>query len=147
MNFIQKILDGFKHVGDWIVNGFSELFKFLAKPLSYLFYFLDGVFYFFYVLFDIVVKIIMIFVALFQFVFALIAGFLRTLFDLLTPSFNTGQVHLPSTSPQGFNVVISLVDPVGLLNIVPYILIAVVWGAFIMKILALFGGQVTAKGS
>lgn len=147
MNFIEKILDGFKRVGEWITHGFAELFKFLAKPLTYLFYFLDGIFYFFTVLFNIVVKVIMIFVALFQFVIALITGFLRTMYDLLTPSFNTGQVHLPSSSGQGFSVVLDIVDPVGLLNIAPYVLIAIVWGAFIMKMLALFGGQVTAKGS
>jgi hypothetical protein len=147
MNFIEKILEGFKRVGQWITDGFRELFEFLAKPISYLFYFLDGIMYFFLKLFDVAVWIIKIFVALFQFIGALILGVLRTIQDLLTPSFNSSLVNLPSNSADGLNVVLGLVDPVGLLNIVPYILLAFVWAAFIFKILALFGGSITAKGS
>jgi hypothetical protein len=145
MKFIEKILDGFKRVGDWIVNGFRELFELLSKPLSYLYYFLDGLFYFFIVFFDVVIKIINIFVALFQFIFALIYGFMRTLADLLTPSFSS-PVNMPSTSQTGLDVVLDVVDPLGILNIVPYICLAFVWFFFIKNILALFGGQVVAKG-
>jgi hypothetical protein len=145
LNFIEQILDGFKHVGEWIVDGFTALFNLLAKPLSYLYYFLDGIFYFITVLFDIAIKVINIFVALFQFIGALILGFVRTLQMLLTPSFSA-PVNLPSSSNQGLNVVLDLVAPMGILNIVPYICLAFVWFFFVMRILALFGGQVVAKG-
>lgn len=145
MNFIEKIIDGFKRVGGWITDGFRELYELLAKPLSYLFYFLDGLFYFFVVFFEVVIKVINIFVALFQFIIALISGFVRTLADFLTPSFSS-PVNMPSSSQQGLDVVLDIADPTGLLNIVPYILLAFVWFFFIKNILALFGGQVVAKG-
>ena len=143
--FIDWILDGFTRIGGFIVDGFKGLFDLLAKPLSYLYYFLDGIFYFFMQVFDIAVKVIMIFVALFQFIGALIVGFLRTLADLLTPSFSS-PFSLPSNSSEGLNVVLELVDPVGILNIIPYIGLAFVWAGFIFKILALFGGTMTVRG-
>lgn len=145
MNFIEKILTFLVSLGRLIVDGFVGLFELLSKPLSYLFYFLDGVFYFIMQLFDIVVKVVMIFVALFQFVAAMIAGVFRFFRSLLTPSFNQ-PVNMPSNSQQGLDVVLDVVDPVGLLDIVPYILVAFVWVFFAMKILALFGGNVVAKG-
>lgn len=77
---------------------------------------------------------------------ALIVGFLRTLQDLLTPSFNKAQIYMPSSSATGFQAVIEVVDPIGLLNIVPYIALALVWGGFIYKFLGLFGGNIAVKG-
>ncbi|MFH5781818.1 hypothetical protein [Heyndrickxia oleronia] len=144
--FVDIIIKGFTNVLHFIVSGFQKLIDLLAKPIHYLWYFLDGIFYFVTVLFNIVVKIVMIFVALFQFVFALIVGFLRTIQDFLTPSFNTGQVHFPMESNRGFSVVLDVVGGTGLLTIVPYILLALVWGAFIMKMFALLGGNLTVKG-
>lgn len=88
----------------------------------------------------------MIFVALFQFIGALLLGFLRTIKDFLTPSFNTGDVNLFADSKKGLSTVLDVVDPTGLLNVAPYILIAIVWFFFIMKIFALFGGSMTVKG-
>jgi hypothetical protein len=144
MKFVNVLFGWLGDLGEMIGNAFEGLFRFLEKPLSLLFSFFDGIFYFFTVVFDIVVKVIMVFVALFQFVFALIVGFLRTLQDLLTPSFKS--VNMPSDTQTGFNAVLDVVDPVGVLNIIPYIAIALVWSGFIYKLLALFGGTVTSKG-
>lgn len=145
MNFIEKILTFLVSLGRLIVDGFTGLFDLLAKPLTYLFYLLDGIFYFFMQLFDIVVKVVMIFVGLFQFIFALIAGLFRTLHGLLFPTFDQ-PTNMPANSRQGLDVVLDLVDPIGILDIVPYILVAFVWFFFILKILALFGGNIVAKG-
>ncbi|WP_214796709.1 MULTISPECIES: hypothetical protein [unclassified Exiguobacterium] len=145
MNFIEKLLSVIVGVGQLIVDGFTNFLSFLEKPLSYVFYFFDGVFYFIMQLFDVVVKVVMIFVALFQFIAALIAGVFRTLQGLLSPTFNQ-PINMPSTTSQGVDVVLDLVDPMGVLDIVPYICVAFVWFFFILKILALFGGNVVAKG-
>lgn len=146
MSFLDNIIDWFANIGGLIADGFGKLFEFLAKPFSFLLSLLEGIFYFFTVLFDIAVNVVMIFVALFQFVIAIITGLLRTLMEFLTPSINASNVNMPSNSSQGLGVVIDVIDPTGLLNIVPYIAIALVWMAFIFKILALFGGNIVAKG-
>lgn len=145
MNFIEKLLSVIVGVGQLIVDGFTNFLSFLEKPLSYVFYFFDGVFYFIMQLFDVVVKVVMIFVSLFQFIAALIAGVFRTLQGLLSPTFNQ-PINMPLTTSQGVDVVLDLVDPMGVLDIVPYICVAFVWFFFILKILALFGGNVVAKG-
>lgn len=145
MNFANTLLKWLNNIITFIADGFGKLFRFLEKPLSYLFYFFDGIFYFIAVVFDIIVAIVRIFVALFQFIGALILGVLRTIADFLVPSFSS-PVHMPSESGNGFGVVLDVVDPVGLLHIVPYILIALVWFAFIFKILALFGGNLSVRG-
>jgi hypothetical protein len=146
MKFVDSMFDWFSSIGSTIANGFNNLLDLIMKPLSYLFWFLDGVFYFFMMIFDVAVKLVMIFVALFQFIMALITGLLRTIQDLLTPTFNSADVNLPSNSEQGLQVVLDLVDPTGLLTIIPYICIAFVWSAFIYKILGLFGGNIVVKG-
>lgn len=145
MNFLDKLMTVFNGIGGLIVDGFSTMFEFLSKPLSYLFYFLDGVFYFIMLLFDVVIKVIMIFVALFQFIAALIAGVFRTFQALLYPTFDQ-PINMPSSTEQGVQFVMDRVSPLGLLDIVPYIALAFVWLFFIMKILALFGGDIVAKG-
>lgn len=141
MKFVDKIIDWFKFLGDLVADSFGKLFRFIEKPFSYLFSFLDGIFYFFTVFFAVVVKIIMIFVACFQFVFAIGAGILRTAYDLLTVN-PTDNVSFPSESRQGFNVVIDLIKPIGLYDVVPMIMIALVWGGFALKMLGLFGGSI-----
>lgn len=141
MNFI---LDFLSSILEYLSDGFSKLFSLIAKPLSYVFYFFEGIFHFVAVLFDVVVKVVMIFVALFQFLGALALGFMRTLQYLLVPTFNTSTVHLPSNSSQGLNVILDLVAPTGVLTVVPYICLAVIWFVFVMKIFALF--STGAKG-
>jgi hypothetical protein len=136
----------FSNLGSMIGNGFNNLLELISKPLSYLFYFLDGIFYFFMKIFDVVIQVIMIFVALFQFIIAIMAGLIRTLQALLTPTFNSADANLPSNTAQGLKVVMDLLDPTGFNTVVPLILIALVWIGFIFKTLALFGGQMIVKG-
>lgn len=145
MRFVDRLLgfigDSVRFIGDMIF----KLIEFLAKPLSYLWYFLDGIFYFFYQLFQVVVQIIMIFVALFQFFGALVLGFFRTLKSFLVIDFNATPMNFPSTTYFGVQEVIKVIDPMGLLSIVPMIATSLVWFFFIKKILGLLGGDVVNR--
>jgi hypothetical protein len=144
MKFVDKLLslirDSAKFMGDMIY----KLYEFLAKPLTYLYYFFDGVFYFFYQLWNVAIKSIMIFVALLQFFIALTMGFVRTIKGMLTVDFNATPINYPSTSYQGIQAVLDVVDPIGILDIVPLIILAVVWFLFVKKILGLLGGEIRA---
>lgn len=141
MKFVDMLLllltSGFNFIGDML----GELIKFLAKPLSYIYYFFDGVFYFLYQLFAVIVKVIMIFVALFQFFVAIVAGFMRTLLKMMTINYDATPVNYPSTSMQGIQAVIDeILEPMGVITIVPLILLAMIWFMFAYKIIGLFGG-------
>lgn len=151
MNMIEKILNGFTLVIAWLGNLFgrlftflgnlfSELFDLLAKPLSYVLSFFDGVFYFITVLFNVAVKCIQIFVALFQFLGSIILGVLRTIRLWLTVSISPN-TKFPSASNQGFQTVIDLLMPTGLMTVVPMVAIAFLWFFFIVKIIGLVSGQ------
>lgn len=157
--FVEKIIRGFEKIGSFFGDVFGKLFKFfadifgelfdlLATPLNYLLEFLIGIFYFITVLFTVAMKVIMIFVACFQFVGSLIMGVIRTIGMWLgiTPS---GAVNLPSASSQGFEVVMDIIAPTGLITVVPMVATAFLWFGFTLKIIALFGGQVmfNFKGS
>lgn len=146
MNFIDSILNSITDFAGYIGNLVSAVVDFLAKPLSYLLSFLDGIFYFISVLFDIVIKVIMIFVACFQFVVSLVMGLFRTLSKWMSFSFDTSYVSFPSTSGQGFQAVVDVLQPTGLFTVVPMILTGLVWIAFIFKIIGLFGGNPSRLG-
>lgn len=137
-SLLSMIAKGFNLVGDLIY----QLFSFLAKPLTYLYYFLDGIFYFFYQLYLIVVKIIMIFVALLQFFGAIVVGFVRSITGMLSIDFDQTPVNYPDASYEGIQVVLDLVAPMGLMDIVPLILIAIVWAYFVKKYIGLLGGEI-----
>lgn len=145
MKFVEKLLglikDGFMKMIGFFVDIFQSLFDLLAKPFQLLFILFEGIFYFISVLFQIVVKIIMIFVAIFQFIFAVIAGVFRTIAKWLTVS-PSGDVSFPSVSNQGFGVVIDLLQPTGLMTVVPMVAIAFLWFYFALKMIGLFGGQI-----
>jgi hypothetical protein len=140
MNFVSALLgalqQGFNFIGDMIF----EALKFLAKPLSYVFYFIEGIFYFIYQLFNIVVKIIMIFVALIQFFVAIVAGFMRTVIAMLTINYSAVPPVYPGGSYQGVQVVLDLLQPTGILTVVPYIILAIIWFGFVKKMIGLIGG-------
>lgn len=142
MKFVDKLLSFLKKGFTFIVDAITNLVDFLAKPLSYLFYFLDGVFYFVMKLFEVVVSVVMIFVALFQFLGALVVGLFRTITSWLSVNPNPSDVSFPSVSNRGFQAVIDILYPTGLLTVVPYICIAVVWFGFILKMISLFGGEI-----
>lgn len=142
MNFVEKLFDLLSRGVTFIGEMIWKLISFLAKPIQYLYYFLDGIFYCLFQLFYIVVEVIKIFVALFQFIIALILGLGRTITSWLSFKIDTSYVYYPSTSGSGIQVVLDLIEPLGLLSIVPMILQAVVWFFFIIKILSLFGGSI-----
>lgn len=132
---VSKIVKGFNFIGDMIF----KLMEFLATPLGYLLELLKGIFYFIYQLFNVVVHILMIFVALFQFLGAIVVGFFRTIFSFLTINYDQVQTYYPSTVGQGITSVIDLLSPTGFMTIVPYVLLAFVWLYFVIRIIKLFG--------
>lgn len=152
MNFIEKIIDGFnkiisfvgklfKGLFDLLASGFNSLLDFLEKPISLLFYLLDGIFYFFAQIFNVVVIVVKLFVALFQFIGAVILGVFRTIKMWIIPDL-TGNTHFPSATHEGFKTVIDLLMPTGLMTVVPMVAIAFIWFFFIIKIIGLFGGNI-----
>lgn len=141
MKFVDGLFsllaDGINYLGDMI----AQVIQFLAKPLSYLYYFFDGVFYFFYQIFNVVVKIIMIFGAMIQFFASIVAGFVRTITNMLTIDYDAVPVSYPSSSQQGMQAVIdNVLQPMGLLTVVPMIVLALIWFAFAYKVIGLIGG-------
>jgi hypothetical protein len=142
MKFVDKLLGLLKKGFSLIADTLGNIVDFLAKPLSYLFWFLDGIFYFITKLFAVVVAIIKIFVAIFQFLFALIAGLFRTIVKWLSVNPNPNDVSFPSVSNSGFKAVMDVIQPTGLLTVVPLICICVVWFGFIIKMIGLFGGEI-----
>lgn len=142
MKFVDKLLgllvDGFFKVISIIVL----LIEIIAKPLSYLLEFLKGIFYFIFKLFEVVVQVVMIFVALFQFLFAIIAGLLRTARSWLTVNPSAGDVSFPSVSNTGFGVVVDLLQPTGIMTVVPMVALAFLWLFFIIRVIGLFGGTI-----
>lgn len=145
MKFVDKLLSMIGDTARFIGDMIFKLIEFLAKPLSYLWYFLDGIFYFFYQLFLVVAQIIMIFVAILQFFGALVLGFFRTLKSFLVIDFNATPINMPSTSYLGVQEVLKVIDPMGLLSVVPMIATALIWFFFIKKILGLLGGDVVNR--
>ena|SRR5206468_5047888 len=140
MTFVDTLMtwlgQGFSFIGDMIY----KLIQFIAKPLTYVYYFFEGVFYFLYVLFQIAAKIIMIFVALVQFFIAIVSGFMRTLLRMLTINYDDSAIHYPDSSYTGIQTVLDFVRPMGFLDVVPLIVLAMIWFYFIKKMIGLLGG-------
>lgn len=141
MKFVDKLLSLLVSGFNKLIDSFFALAQFLAKPLAFILQFLEGIFYFISVLFQIVIQIVMIFVAMFQFLFAIVAGVFRTIKAWLTVSPNASDVSFPSMSNRGFSVVVDLVQPTGLMTVVPMVALAFLWFYFILKIIGLFGGS------
>lgn len=141
MNFVDKLLSLLKDGFDKLIAMLYAIVNFFAKPMAYLLQFLEGIFHFIVKLFEVVVQLIMIFVALFQFLFSIIAGVFRTIKMWLTVQ-PVSDVSFPSMSNRGFAVVIDLLQPTGLMTVVPMVALAFLWFFFIIKIIGLFGGQV-----
>jgi hypothetical protein len=154
MSLASKLIGGFNKIISHISNDFSKmftffsslfsnLFDFLEKPLALLYFFFEGVFYFFEKIYFVVVLVIKIFVACFQFVGALFVGLFRTISWWLNVS-PTADTHFPSASGQGFETVIDIIRPTGLLTIVPLVALSFVSFYFVVKIVGLFGGSVSS---
>lgn len=138
------ILDAFSFLFEFLGEIFQGFLDILLKPFSFLLALLEGIFYFISVLFQIAVGIIMLFVAMFQYFFLMVAGLLRTIGSWIgfTPSAN---YNLPSTSKLGFQTTLEQIGGTGLLTVVPTVLIAVLWLYFAIKMVALFGGKGDVK--
>lgn len=139
---LHGIAEGIGKVIEFIGRGFNVLLDFFAQPIMFLLTLLEGIFYFITVLFNIVVKIIQIFVALFQLFFAVATGLVSS-FDL-DASFNPGDVgsiNLPYYSSQGFQAVMDHLIGTGLMTVIPYALTALLYLAFARKVMGLLGGS------
>lgn len=138
MNFIERIMQLFFNLGEFIGNVITALVDFLAKPLAFLLQFLEGIFYFIAVLFQIVVLIISIFVALFQYLFSIVGAFFRTIASWIgfVPS---SSYALPYASREGFEATMEQVGGTGMLTVIPNVMIAIIWIYFAFKIIGLIG--------
>lgn len=136
----DAILNGLSKVGNGLVNGFKATMEFLSKPLGYLLELLECIFYFFACLFKVVVLIVKIFTALFQFFWATATSVLKTLLMWIgvVPS---GKVYLPHEAQNGFQVVIDKLMPTGVMTTVPMVATAFLWLFFGMKVFSLYGGS------
>ncbi|MFD5022373.1 hypothetical protein ACFWMP_26065 [Paenibacillus sp. NPDC058367] len=145
MTFVNSLLSFLSRSMSFLGDFFSKLLSFLAYPLGWLISFLDGIWYFLTVLFKIVVAVIMIFVALFQFLGAMALGFLRTIQSFLWIDFSSTPLNYPSTSYTGLKLVSEFLGPTGIMTVVPMIMLAVVWLLFVLRVFALLGdGDVDA---
>lgn len=138
---LRGIAEGIGRLIEFIGRGFNVLLDFLAQPIMFLLTLLEGIFYFISVLFSVVVKIIQIFVALFQLFFSIVSGLISS-FDL-DASFNPGDVgsiNLPYYSSHGFQAVMDHLIGTGLMTVVPYALTALLYLFFARKVVGLLGG-------
>lgn len=152
VSFADKIVDGFNAIFKFfgkifgglfklLSSGFQILIDLLAKPLKYLLYFFEGIFYFFEKVLEVVIMVVKVFVSIFQFAGSLIMGVFRTIKSWLTVDIH-GSSKFVSASNEGFKTVIDLLQPTGLLTIVPMVATAFLWFYFVIKMIGLFGGSV-----
>lgn len=92
----------------------------------------------------VVVGIVKLFVGLLQLLGALIAGFTRTIMSFLTVDFNSTPKNVLNETATGIDVVMNLLAPTGVLTVVPYICLAMIWFVFIKQMIGLIGGRVSA---
>lgn len=144
MNFAEKLFDLLLQGFNKMVDLFVILFTWLGKILGYLIELLVGIFYFIWKLFEVVIEVVQIFVACFQFVFALAAGVFRTIKLWITPQLS-GNMDFPSISNTGFGVVMDVLKGTGLLTVVPGVALAFLWFFFALKMIGLFGGQIMIR--
>ncbi|MDA1909649.1 hypothetical protein PDK24_28185 [Bacillus cereus] len=135
---------GFGAVTSFLSDGFNSLIDLLAKPLTLLFYLLDGIFYFFNKMFQIVVMVMKIFYAFFQFGFSVIKGIYRTI-DYWTHFTPSGNTNLPNWSTYGFKVAVEQVQGTGLMTVVPMVATGFVLLFFTIKMIGLWGGQIMIR--
>ncbi|WP_232700204.1 hypothetical protein [Brevibacillus daliensis] len=126
----------------YLITGLADLltsfFKFLAKPISWFLQLLDGVFYFIYKLFTVIADLLHLFLALLQAVLAVVAGLFRTIQTLLAWN---GGTFTNKLGNDGIDIFIEALRPLGVLQILPYLLLALdvfLTGYLIIRIV---GGQ------
>lgn len=131
---VGKIVEGFNALGKLIYN----MFSFLAPVLGFLWELLQGIGYFIVQLALVVWAVIKLFTALLQFFGALVVGFFRTIFSFLTIDFNANPINYPSESMTGMSYVAQWLNVGGMLDVLPYVILAVVWLLFVVAVFRLF---------
>ncbi|MEK3837935.1 hypothetical protein [Paenibacillus sp. FSL R7-0128] len=145
MTFVHSLLSFLSGAFNWLGDAFGKLFQLLSVPFGWLLWLFDGIWYFLFSLFKIVVAVLHIFVSLFQFLGAIILGFLRTIKGFLFIDFNQTPVHYPSSSFTGLKLVADFLQPIGFMTVFPMVLLAVLWLLFVLRVFALLGdGDVDA---
>ncbi|OPG94563.1 hypothetical protein B2I21_31815 [Chryseobacterium mucoviscidosis] len=142
MTFVDTLMRFLSGAFKVIADGIQTLLHFLAVPLGWLVALIEGIWYFLTKLVTVVIKVIDIFIALFQFLGSLALGFLRTIKALLFIDFSRTPVNYPSSTGTGMQLVVEKVlQPVGFLTVVPGVLLALIWILFIVRITGLLGGE------
>lgn len=142
MNMIDMLLNLLKSGFEGIMKMVYMLFDFLGKAFGLLFWFLDGIFYFVGQLFLVLIKVVMLFVVLFQFLGAIVVGFLKTIGNMLV--MHASSPNLPSKTGEGLNAVTQVLSKIGFMDVVPLVLTGLIWFFFVKKLIGLFGGEIKA---
>jgi len=129
----------FSWLGGLIADGFNMLISVISSLFKGIFAVLDLIFYFLSQLLALVFLVIKIFVALFQFLFAITSMFFKFIGSFLVPHFEKYPL-VGRNSPDGFSVVLDLLQPTGALDVLPFALTCVLWFFFVKKVIGLFGG-------
>ncbi|RJG23299.1 hypothetical protein [Paenibacillus thiaminolyticus] len=141
MTFVDTLMRYLSGAFDVLASGIQKLLEFLSYPLGWLVALIEGIWYFLTSLVQVVILVIDIFIALFQFIGALFLGFFRTIKGLLWIDMSKTPVNYPGASGDGIDVVKDMVlGPIGFLDVVPYGLLAIVWLLFIVRVFSLLGG-------
>ncbi len=142
MTFVDTLLSWLSAAASYIGDGIQKILNVVAYPLGWLIWLIDGIYYFCFKLVMVVLAVLEIFVALFQMIGAFFIGFFKTIKGFLVIDFSATPVHYPSTTMTGMQYVIqNVLEPIGVMTIVPYILLAVVWLLFVIRVFALLGGE------
>lgn len=142
MTFVDTLMSFLSGAFSVIAKGIQTLLNFLTVPLGWLVALIEGIWYFLTKLVTVVIKVIDIFIALFQFLGAIILGFMRTIKGLLFIDFSRTPINYPSATSKGMSLVVDkILQPVGFMTVVPGILLALVWLFFVYKVIGLLGGE------
>lgn len=113
----------------------SSFFEFLLQPIKWIMTLVEGVFYLFYRLFLLLGDLLHLFLALLQALIAVVAGVFRTIYGFIAWS---GSPLVSKVGNEGFDVFVTMLRPLGILDVLPILLIALdlfVTGIFVMKLI------------
>lgn len=131
---VSKIVEGFNAIGKLIYN----LFSFLAPVLGFLWELLQAIGYFVVQLALVIWGVIKLFTALLQFFGAIVLGFFRTIFGFLVIDYDAHAINYPSESMRGMSYVAEWLNVGGWLNVLPLVILAVIWILFAVAVFRLF---------
>ena len=127
-----------------LITGFADMigsfFEWLIKPLTWLMQLLDGIFYFFYKLFLILGDLLGVFLAFFQLLIAVSSGLLRTVTRFM--NWSGAPLHT-GVGMDGILIFKTAVEPLGLLRVLPYLVLALDIFCTAYLVMWLIGGRKT----